>query len=395
MTNKIFSKTVGKTTLFSTILAIILAAAIVVCALFGFNKDATLDDNKSLTVSLNTFAYNTTKEEVKKECEEVFGKLNVKYSIAGEMGGDECELVFVFDKSANVATMKTKIEERFTKKVADAEAEGATDKTWSGVLFSVSTATEDAQAVLAKHFVLRAAIAGALCAVLAFAYVAIRYQNPFVGLVAACSVAASMLLAGSFIVLTRTLVTTSVAAVIGMAGLMTAAMTVFTLGNIRSKQKEGAEISNEELVVSSIPVKETLWFGGALIVAMLLVGVLGKTAAAWFAVAAILAIVSSAAITLFFMPAMYFAVKNWLDKKPKKDVYVGAKTTSKKKLAKEKKLQEELNEVLAEDVAPVAEETPVLEEAQEEVAEPVVEEATEEVVEESVSEEAPEENTEA
>ncbi len=324
MMNKFFSKTVRKTTLISTILAIVLAAAIVVCALFGFHKDVRLQDNKTLTVSVNTFAYNNQKEEIIKDCEQVFGKLNEEYSIAGEMGGDECEIVFVFDKDADVATMKNQLTEHFTNKKAN-------DQAFANVSITLSVASEKTEGFVAKDFVLRSVIAGVIFTLLAFGYVAIRYKKVTVGLVAAASVALGMLMTASLIVLTRTFVTTSVAGVIAFAGLLTAASVLLTLGKIRAKAKEDKEIAADELVSSSIAVKETLWIGGGLAVAMILVGVVGKTAAAWFAVSALLGIFASLCVALLFAPAMYLSVKTWAEKRPAKNAYVGAKKSSKKK----------------------------------------------------------------
>ena len=101
--SKIFAKTVKKTTLWSVILAIVVAAAIVVCALFGFNKDLAMKDSKSLTVSLNAYVYNTKLEEVK---EDLTDKLEPAYVFEGAMSGDVSEVVFVFKSDVDVAAKR-------------------------------------------------------------------------------------------------------------------------------------------------------------------------------------------------------------------------------------------------------------------------------------------------
>ena len=136
-----------------------------------------------------------------------------------------------------------------------------------------------------------------------------------------------MLLAASLVVLTRVYVTESVAIVITLAGLLTAAMTLFTLNNVRSATKEG---SSEETVVSSIAVKEVLYTAVVVAVGILAAGILGKSAGIWFAVSALIAVVASVFVSLFFAPAAYLSLKTAFDSKPAKGVYVGAKKTSTK-----------------------------------------------------------------
>ena len=381
--SKMFSNTVKKTTLWSLIIAILLAAAIVVCALFGFNKNIALKDNKSLTVSLNAYIYNTQLDEVKADLGD---QLDAEYILEGSMSGDVSEIVFVFDKDADVAAYKTTVENYLADKVKN-------DAAWSGAKYNVSVSAEKATAVLAKGYVLRAAIAGVVLAVLAFVYVSLRYKLGG-GLVVGASVLLSMLSTAAIITLTRIYVTATAAYAISIAGLITAAMVLFTLNNVRSAQKEEGQ-TTEELVASSIAVKEILYVAAVTAVGVLLLGILGKTGAAWFAASALIAIAVSVFFALIFAPAMYVSVKTAEAKKPARTGYVGAKKGAAKakkvKAAKEEVVEATAKEVVEETTEEVAEET--TEEVVEETVEEVVEEATEEVVEETVEETA-EETTE-
>ena len=367
--SKIFSKTVKKTTLWSVILAIVLAAAVVVCAVFGFNKDLALKDSKTMTVSLNAYIYNTQLEEVKEDLEET---LDANYVLEGSMSGDVSELLFVFDGDADLTALKAQVESYLADKKANAEG-------WANAKYSVSVSAEKAAAVLAKHYVLRAAIAGAVLAVLAFVYVSIRYKLAG-GIVAGVSALLSMLLTAGLIVLTRVYVTATAAYAIGFAGLLTVAAVLFTLNKVRAAQKEeGASL--EETVVSSVAAKETLYVAAVVAAGMVLVGVLGGVAALWFAASALLAVVAAVAVSLVFAPAMYLSLQSTFDKKPAKAGYKGAvKTSTKEKKVFVKKAK--------------AVETPV-EEKKEEPAEEVTEEYVEETVEEATEEveEAPVEET--
>ncbi len=364
MTSKIFSKTVKKVTLWSVILGVVISAAIVVCAIFGFHKDVTVSDYKTLTVSLDSIVYQNDKEDVIEICEDAFKGVDAKYHIDGE-AGDAYEIVFVFEKDAKLENVKNALQATFDSLSADDK-----DVRWSGYDFYVSEATEEVERTGAKHFELRAIIAGAVFAVFAFAYVAIRYKSVLQGAVVGASVALGMLSTMALIALTRTIVTEWVASVILSAGLLTAASVLLTVGKIRAKQKEDAQLSNEEAVVSSIAVKETSFVAVSLIIAVILVGIFGKTAAAWFAVSAIIGVVASTLVSLVFAPAMYLSVKGVIDRKPKK-AYSGKKKTSRK----EKK-------------AAQVEETPVADSAEEPVAEATAEEtAMQPVAETEVAEE--------
>ena len=126
--SKIFSKTVKKTTLWSVILAIVLAAAVVVCAVFGFNKDLALKDSKTMTVSLNAYIYNTQLEEVKEDLEET---LDANYVLEGSMSGDVSELLFVFDGDADLTALNAQVESYLADKKANAEG-------WANAKYSVS-----------------------------------------------------------------------------------------------------------------------------------------------------------------------------------------------------------------------------------------------------------------
>ncbi len=342
MTNKIFSKTVNKTTLFSVIIAVILAAAIVIGALFGFNQSATVKDGSTLTVTVNTFAYNNDKKAITSTCEKVFDEAgkSVKYVVDGEMDGDTCELVFVFDKKVDTSALKEGVK-------------AALEENFKTASINVSASTEVTRANLAKHFVLRAAIAAAVLALLAFGYVAARYVNVWTGLAVGVSTLLAMLLTAGILVLTRIPVSVATSSVIVICGLLTAVCTLLTVGKARTLKKENAEESNEARILSALAVKETLWLCGGLAVAMLLVGILGKTTAAWYAAAALVSIAVAAFVSLFYAPALYLSLQKVTGDK-KKTNYVGAK----KKEKKENGSAEETAEEMPAQVEESTEETP-------------------------------------
>ena len=313
--NKMFSNTVKKTTLWATISAVLLAAAIVVCALFGFNKSLVMKDCKTLTVSLNAYVYNTQLDEVKGDLAE---KLDADYIMEGAMTGDVSEIVFVFNSDADVAAHKTTVENYLKDKVAN---EGG----WATAKYSVSVSTEKAAAVLAEGYVVRAAIAGVVLAVLAFVYVSLRYQFKS-GIVVGVSALLAMLLTASIVVLTRVYVTAATAYVITFAGLLTTAMSLLSLNNFRAANKENNQL-DAETIANAIAVKEVLYTAVVLAVGSIVVGVLGGAATVWFAAAAVIAVLASVFAALIFAPAMYCTTKAWY--KAVKSDYVGAQKIEK------------------------------------------------------------------
>ncbi len=327
MMNKFFSKTLKKTTLLSVIITVILAAAIVVCALCGFNKSVLLQDNATLTVSVNG-NHKNHQEDMIETCESVFEKAGVsaEYVIQGYISPADCELVFVFDEDVDTVALKEDV------KTALGE--------YTSFIINVSAAKEVGSYHLAKHFVLRAAVAMTIFALLAFAYVAVRYKSVWTGAAVGISAAVAMLLTAGVIILTRIPVLVSVASVIVIAGLLTAISGALTLGKIRLANKEGEEGNEEEKVLANLPVKENVLLGSGLAIVMLVVGILGKATAIWYAVSAIAAIAVSVFISLCFMPAVYLSLQKVEKKFATKKGYVGAKKASKKKEAADESVEE-------------------------------------------------------
>ncbi len=374
--SKFFSKTVKKNTLWAVVCAVLLAAAIVICALLGFNKDSLLKDRNTLTLSVNQYAYSTQKELIISEAESKFGGEKADYVISGEMSGDVCEIVFVFGKDAKLDAVKTALVSHFDGLTEDV---ASNDSKLKGAEINVSAATETAVGVVAKHFALRAGLAGVIFAGLAFAYVAARYQKLSEGVLAGGSVALSMLLAAALVVLTRVPVTPSIAAVIATAGFAAAISVILTLNKLRGSEGKAVE--------ENIAWKETLGFVGAVVIATWIVGAISGTTGIWFALATLLGLVAATFVGLIVMPSAYVPVKAYADEKAAEKGYVGAKKTStkeKKTYAKKEKVAKEA--AIEEPAEATTEEVVEEATAEEEVAENV-NETSEEVAEEATAEE--------
>lgn len=375
------NKMLRKGTLLSVIIAIVIAAGVVVAALFGFNGNTALKDTKTLTVTMNSFVYSNMLDEVQADCEDAFDGLKVLQETKGEMSGDDCEIVYVFDKDADIETVADDLQKTFDAKTA-AGAE------WDGSFISVSAAYEEVTASVAKGYALRAVIAVVVIAVLAFAYVAIRYSVGMGILAGVCSLVGAAL-AFAIAMLTRLPVTAATAYVIVSTSLLVLVSVVLTLNKLRATVSE--EQTTDEWVSSSVATKEISTLSVLLAAAFVIIAIAsliagGLTAITWFAIVAVIAVAVSAFVGLVYAPALYVPIRESVDKNWKKSVsnYIGAKRTSlktKKIFAKKEEPAEEVEEEATEEVV----EEPV-EEVVEEATEEVVEEATEEVVEEPTEE---------
>ena len=396
------SNSVKKGTLWSVIVVIVIALGIVLSAVLGFNAHSSLQDAKSLTVTMNKYVYTNELDTVEDICEDVIGDLKVLYEVKSEMTGDECEIVYVFASDVELANVESALQNAFDAQMADGAA-------LEGAFISVSSSSEDVSAVVAKGFVLRGVIAVAVMAVLAFIYVAIRHSLGM-GIVAAVSAIVGAGLTVAISVLARIPATSAVAYAVVIGGLFSLVTTLLTLNKVHANLN--AEESIEETVETSVPVYEIFSLAILGAAAMLIVGVVSVigagalTATLWFAVACVVAMAVSAFVGIVYAPALYVPLKGSVDKNvaAKTSDYVGAKKTSTKvkkayqKKQAEKPVEEEKAAPCCCDCADCqkeepAEEAEVVEEevAEEEVAEEPVEEteeAIEEVVEESAEEEA-------
>ena len=321
--NNFLKNTTKKVTLLSVILAIILVAGIVLGAVFGFNKNINVKDAKTLTVSMNSVIYETERETVNEICKDAFKGVSVLQVKDGKMNGVECEIMYVFDASADLTEAKAALEEAFAKKTAAGAA-------WESLTVTVATGDEVVLATQAEGYVLRGVIAGVVFAVLALVYVGLRYRWDMGALVAIC-VVVGIAVTTALIAACRIVVTNSVMYAIAGAGLLTAIMVLFTMNKLRSVLQEKKTEENVEILVKSVAVKDILTTAIFACFAFVLVGAFGGTAGSWFMVSALAGLVVATFIALVYAPALYLPFMELADKNAEKNAtYKGAKKGEKK-----------------------------------------------------------------
>lgn len=374
--SKILTKTVKKATLWTVITAVILAVAVVIGCLFGFNKSATVSNSRMMTITVEQYGFynEDLREEIEEQCEKVFKKLDMDftYEMKGEMSGDS-ELVYMFKKS--VSAKKFAAAEDSLQEIFDTRYETQGDKLEAIEVEVMGNADVEVIASTEKNFLLRGVIAGVIFAVLAFAYVSLRFKLQM-GILTAGSILVTMALTTALAVILRIPVTYSAIAVVAVSALVTAALVLLTLGKLRAKAKD-ATADAEEILLANAPEKEILTVAACGGIALVVMGVIATTTVRWFAVLALLGLIASVFVSLIFAPSVYVPLKKLADKKAEKNTnYKGAKKKSKEKKAF----------VKAASVEAKTEEA--TEEVVEEATEEVVEETTEEVVEEATEEQA-------
>ena len=386
--------TVKKGSLWSVLVAIVLVAAAVVCALLGVNKSATMKDMNTLTISMNRYAYTAQLNIVEDECEKAFASIDVAYKMEGDMSGDNCEIVYFVDADVDLSSVKETIKANLTAKMqAGAELEGA--------FINVTTGSEVVLASSAKGTALRAAIATAVFAVLALVYTSIRY-NVGAGIVAAIVTVLGSALSTAVILLARIPVSNSVVYVGVIGAMVSAAFALLNLAKMKSVDSD-----NAEEVVSNGADKEINTFTVFALIALVVVAVASFVGAGaistvvWFAVMAIVAVVVAWFLGNVYMPALYLPFVKKSIANADNGEYKGAeKTSTREKKVYQKKaapVKEEAQEEVVESeevVEETAEEAPVEEVAEEATEETPVEEVVEETAEEAPVEEVVEETAE-
>ncbi len=325
MMNKLVKSTVKKRTLLSIVIGVVVVLAIVLTAVLGVNKAAMLDDCNTLTITVNTYAYEGKREDIVEICDKEFENQGVDYNLIkyGEMTGDDCEIVYEFDKDVDLTEAKKNLTKTFDTLTAG---------DWNGSFITVSVGSEVSQSGLATAYIVRAAIAVAVFAVLAFVYVALRYQLNM-GILTAASALVSSVLTAALLLLVRIPLTNSFAYVVALAAPVCSTLVLLTMNKLRVALKDNkSELSNEELIIENVAVKEATWMAVLGGVSLILVGAIATTAVRWFAVCALIGLAVSLFVGVLVAPAWYLPMKNSADKKAAsrtKSGYVGAEKQEK------------------------------------------------------------------
>ena len=308
-------KVIGKLKLWTLIGAVLIVAGIVIAAVFGFHADPTIADSRTLSVRLDSYVTDARTEYIEDVCEEEIDRagLGDKYSTVNEFSGTGCEIVHTFSSGVSEESLngvKDAVETRLS------EATETQDSVLYGAFVYVMANAEDVSAVLPSGYLWRGILAGAVILVIEFIYVSVRYKLNM-GVTAAAASLAGTLLAVALVALVRIPVTTSIIYVAAFALLYTTLLSLVIFGQMRTnfKSDEYKEKTAEEAVASSVPVKAILLFAAATAIVLAVTGIVATAAVRWFALSALVGVISALYASLLFLPAMYLPLKKSSDKR--------------------------------------------------------------------------------
>lgn len=346
--SKFLAKVIKKGALLSIILAAIVAVAGVIGILFGVNDMANVASGKKVVVTIDPVLYNmeTAKDEIEAACNDAFK--DCLYDIEGD-NGNNGQLIYAFKTNADVSKAVAELQATFDSWTAD-------DGKYATHSLTVAVNNESVMARFAEGYLVRAVIASAVLVVLAFAYVALRY-NWRMGLVAAISVAVSVFLTSAIVVLTRIPTSVSIVYAVVISALASIITVLFNLNKLRAAlRNDNAEQDTEKLIVSSVAVKEIIIFTAILGAAVLLVGIPAGAAAAWFALCSFIGVAVAAFVGLIYAPALCLPMQKAIAAKEAsatKYGYKGAKKGEKPAPKAEPQKEEVKEEPKKEEPAPV------------------------------------------
>jgi len=335
MNKKLTNRLIGKPFLLTLIVSLLVVAGIVVSAIFGLNKAATADDRKLLTVSMDSFVYET-QLEVDEICEKYFD--NYDYKQKGAMSGASQELSYSFspDEILDDATLNA-LEKELSEAFPNFE-------------IRVSVSSERVVKAFPMVYLVRALIAGAVFCVLAFAYTSARHN-----LATGSAVSLSMWTAGaltfSVFALTRIPLTTSFTYVLFFALIATAIVSSFTFRKIGESYKTEADkdLTVEERTQNSVATKEILTFTVVVAIALVLLGAIATHAMRMVAIWSLIALILSVFSGWIFAPSVFVPLKKLADKKAANRARYDYKKQKKVKPAKKEKQEETAQENASEE----------------------------------------------
>lgn len=310
--------------------AIVLIASLVLNLVLGVNYSITQRDYKTLTVTVDDYYYRNELSTVESVCQDALKGVDVEYKYNSEMSGDG-EIVYVFETNVDTIAAKEALETALS---------GAASL--DGAFISVSQGEEKVLLAMPATYLVKAVIATAVFAVLAFAYVALRY-NLNMGIMAAVSALLGGVLSGALVLLVRIPVTTSIFYVTAISSLLSTVFTLLTFNKLRAnlKSDEFKEKNAGNEVVASVAWKEVLGATVVLGVSLVLVGAIATWNVRWFALMALVGLLCATFVGLLLTTALYvpmFACASKAESERSKNGYVGAKK-NKKKAKKEVKTE--------------------------------------------------------
>ncbi len=314
-------KMVKKWKLWTIVVAVILVVGITMAAIFGFNTTVDFKSAKTVTIE---YSYGTKANDLQAVCDASFAESGVSPIQSKVTTSAPGELIYYFDVNADLTAATAALE-------GDIQAEMVEDGRLENASFiNVRSNVEEFQSGIAEGYVLRAAIAVGVFAILAFAYVSLRYKLSM-GITMAATMLATGGLTVALVAHTRIPVTASFAYVAAFAVFVASVLAMMIFNPFRDALKEkkkedeskSAQENAEERVTSAVDTKKLVFVTAALAVGVALVGAFVSTAR-WFALSAFVGLLAAFFAAWAFAPAL-LAVLDAHIKKSEKPLFAAKK----------------------------------------------------------------------
>ena len=322
------NKLLAKKSLF--VMAIVTGAILILSLalnlILGVNYAMSAEDYKTVTVQVDDYYFKDKLDDVKDVCETTLETIGEEYNYCykADMSADG-ELVFVFDNSVDHLAVETALEEAFNGNNGATVVAGALN----GAEVFVTARVEKVVVSIPSSYAWNATFAVLAFTALTFVYVALRYRLNM-GVIAAASTLGGAVLTTAIILLVRIPVTTSIFGVGFVGAMLSAVFTLLTFNKLRANLKTEAfeEKNAEETMAESVAVNESLALAAVLGVAFVLVGAIARINVLYFALTAIIALVTALFVggvlaSAVFVPLLAKAKK--ADAEKNKSGYIGAK----------------------------------------------------------------------
>ncbi len=312
--NKNFTvKTSPKWLLWSILTVAIFLVGAIIIAFSGVHSvtDARIGTTLTVSVPMAETFYEDQQENIEGICEKTFADAGLKVIdfYTGEIGTMSHEIVYVFESGTDV------------KQIAESlQGELRTEYTEQKYEFTTTVNTQQVLAYLPGGivtFALRDAVAALVFAVVAFAYVSLRFKL-WNGILAAVAMAGSAMITIGLTAVTFIPFTGSTVYTVYLAMLMAAVLSVIFASANRKAEKAGEQLATAESIVDVIPVCETIKLGVAMLamaVIVLVIGLIAATNFAWFALGMVYATVAAAFSAIMLVPSVFLVLRAIFAKK--------------------------------------------------------------------------------
>ena len=308
--NKNFTvKTSPKWLLWSILTVAIFLVGAIIIAFSGVHSvtDARIGTTLTVNVPMAETFYEDEQANIEAACEQAFSNAGLKVidSYTGEIGTMSHEIVYVFANGTDVSAVATALDESLDYDYCDITTMVNTQQVLAYLPGGIVT------------FALRDAVAALVFAVVAFAYVSLRFKL-WNGILAAVAMAGSAMITIGLTAVTFIPFTGSTVYTVYLAMLMAAVLSVIFASANRKAEKAGEQLTTAESIVDVIPVCETIKLGVAMLamaVIVLVIGLIAATNFAWFALGMVYATVAAAFSAIMLVPSVFLVLRAIFAKK--------------------------------------------------------------------------------